>query len=54
MSSTTQNQGNLLILCGVVEQRLEVQTEYNDLLASKLEEALERISKLEEVAGKKK
>ena len=37
----------------VVEQRLEVQTEYNDLLASKLEEALERIGELEKIVGKK-
>ncbi|MCY4524404.1 MAG: hypothetical protein OXB84_06670, partial [Halobacteriovoraceae bacterium] len=29
-----------------VEKRLQLQTEYNDLLASKLDEALEKIKKL--------
>ena len=37
----------------VVEQRLEMQTEYNDILASKLEEALKRIEKLENKFKKK-
>ena len=32
----------------LVEKRLEIQSEYNDILATKLEEALERIEKLEQ------
>jgi len=35
-----------------VEERLELQSKYNDVLAAKLEEALQRIAKLEE--GSKK
>ncbi len=38
----------------IVEQRLEMQTEYNDLLATKLEEALRRIDVLEKQIGIKK
>lgn len=37
-----------------VEHRLEMQTEYNDLLATKLEEALSRIEALEKQVGIKK
>lgn len=36
----------------LVEERLEVQNTYNDLLAEKLEEALQRISQLESLLKK--
>lgn len=35
-------------LLQLVEERLELQTQYNDILATKLEEALRRIAALEE------
>lgn len=38
----------------LVESRLDTQTQYNDILASKLEEALSRISVLEEKIKDKK
>lgn len=37
----------------IVEERLRTQTEYNDLIATKVEEALERISVLENTIGNK-